>query len=112
MSIKPDIENILIQLNYNVNDATKKQLENIVANTNGFFDFAKHLFSLNDELKPVDAFVAMSNSNNYLKLKSNSSNESEIKEFEDIINSWAHKYKVNLQKVENKNTYYIIGKNS
>jgi len=110
MSIKPDIENILIQLNYPVNEATTKQLENIANNTEGFFEFAKHIFSLNDELKKVDATVAMSNSKDYLKLKSNSKDENEIKEFEDIINKWSQKYKVDLKKVENKNTYYILGK--
>ncbi len=112
MSIKANVENILIQLNYPVNDATTKQLENIAKNTNGFFDFAKHLFSLNDDLKAVNAVVAMSNSKDYLKLKSNSKLDSEIEKFEETINSWAHKYKAKLQKVENKNTYYIIGKNS
>ena len=112
MSIKADIENILIQLNYPVNDATKKQLEAIADNTNGFFEFAKHIFALNDELKPLDAIVAMSNSKEFIKLKSNSTNPADIEKFEEIIKSWASKYKVNLTKVENKNTYYITGKNA
>jgi len=112
MSVKPDIENILIQLNYPVNEVTVKQLENIVNNTTGFFDFAKHIFNLNDELKSVDGVVALSNSKDYLKLKCNSKLDSEIKKFEEIINFWANKFKVNLEKVENKNTYYIVSKNS
>ena len=112
MSIKADIENILIQLKYPVNDATKKQLENIANNTDGFFEFAKHIFTLSDELKAVNALVAMSNSKDYIKLKCNSTNPSEIEKFEEIIKAWANKYKLNIQKVENKNTYYIIGKNS
>ena len=112
MSIKPDVENILIQLDYPVNDTTTKQLENIANNTNGFFDFAKHIFSLNDELKAVDGVVALSNSKDYLKLKCNSKLDSEVAKFEEIINFWADKFKVDLQQVENKNTYYIIGKHS
>jgi len=112
MSIKPDIENILIQLDYPVNDATTKQLEAIVNNTNNFYDFAKHIFSLQDELKKVDGIVAMSNSKDYLKIKSNAKDKNEIQEFKEIINKWADKYKVKLEKVENKNTYYIIGKKS
>ena len=111
MSIHADVENLLIQLGYPVNDATKKQMEAIAKNTKDFFDFAKHLFSLNDELKKVDAAVAMSNSKPYLKLKCNSTNENEIKEFEEIIHHWANKYKVTLEKVPNKNTYYILGQN-
>jgi hypothetical protein len=112
MSIKADIENILIQLNYPVNESTKKQLETIIDNTNGFYDFAKHIFSLQDELKKVDAIVAMSNTKNFLKIKCNAKNKSEIDEFEEIINKWADKYKVKLEKVENKNTYYITDKNA
>jgi hypothetical protein len=112
MSIKADVENILIQLNYPVNESTTKQLEEIVANTPNFFDFAKHLFSLNDDLKKYDSVVAMSNSNSYLKLKCNSKIEDEVKEFKKTIDSWADKYKVSLKQVENKNTYYILGKNA
>jgi hypothetical protein len=112
MSIKADIENILIQLNYPQNESTTKQLEDIISNTPNFFDFAKHLFSLNDDLKKYDAVVAMSNTNNYLKLKCNSKLEDEINEFKNKIDNWADKYKVTLKQVENKNTYYILGKNS
>ena len=112
MSIKADVENLLIQLNYPVNEATEKQLNEIIENTPGFFEFAKHIFSLNDELKKINATVAMSNSKPFLKLKSDSKDAAEIAEFEEIIKSWAAKYKVELQKVENKNTYYILGKKS
>ncbi len=111
MSIKPDVENLLIQLGYPVKEATKKQLEAIIENTPGFFDFAKHIFSLQDELTKIGATVAMSNSHNYLKLKSDAKDEAEIQEFEDIIHHWADKYKIKLEKVEGKNTYYILGKN-
>jgi len=112
MSIKADVENILIQLNYPVNESTTKQLETIIENTPNFFDFAKHIFSLNDELKKFDAVVAMSNSNNYLKLKCDSKIDSEIADFKETIESWANKYKVKLKQVENKNTFYILGKSS
>ena len=112
MSIKANIENILIQFNYPVNDATTKQLENIIDNTDNFFDFAQHLFSLSDDLKAVNAVVAMSNSKNYLKIKSNSKIDSEIDKFNEIVDFWANKFKVTVEKIENKNTYYIIGKNS
>ncbi len=111
MSITPDVENILIQLGYPVTDATTSQLKRIIDNTPGFFEFAKHIFSLQDELKVLNATVAMSNSKDYLKLKSDSKEEEEIKAFEELIKAWADKYKVQLEKVEGKNTYYILGKN-
>jgi len=109
MSIKADIENILIQLDYPVNEATKKQMEAIANNTPGFFSFAKHIFSLNDELKKIGAAVAMSNSKDYLKIKLPEEESDKVEEFEEIINHWSNKYKVKLQKVDNKNTYYILG---
>jgi len=112
MSIKPNIENILIQLNYPVNETTVDKLKNISNNTDGFFDFAKHLFSLNDELKKVNGVVALSNSKDYLKLKCNSKLDFEIEKFKIIINFWADKFKVDLEQVKNKNSYYIIGKRS
>ncbi len=112
MSIKANVENLLVQLDYPLNDATKKQLEEITDNTKDFFSFAQHIFNLKDELKRIDATVAMSNSQPYLKIKSNSKVPLEIEEFNEIVNAWATKYKVELQKVENKNTYYIIGKHS
>lgn len=112
MSINADVENLLIQMDYPVNEATKKQMNAIVNNTPGFFDFAKHIFSLNDELKKMGAIVAMSNSKDYLKLKSDAKEASELEEFTQTINAWAAKYKVDLEKVDNKNTYYILGKNA
>ena len=112
MSIQANVENLLVQLNYPVNESTTKQLSEISSNTKDFFDFANHIFNLKDELKKVDATVAMSNSKAYLKLKCNSQDPLQVKKFKEIITNWATKYKVELKKVENKNTYYILGKNS
>jgi len=112
MSIKANIENLLVQLKYPVNEATTKQLEAIANETNEFFTIANHLFTLRDNLAPVNGLVALSNSVNRIKIKSLSNSESEIKKFEEIVKKWANKYKVNLQKVEGKNTYYILGKHS
>jgi hypothetical protein len=112
MSIQANVENLLVQLDYPLNDATKKQLNDITDNTKDFFAFAGHIFNLKDELKRIVATVAMSNSNPYLKIKSNSKTPLEIEEFHEIVNAWATKYKVELQRVKNKNTYYIIGKYS
>jgi len=110
MSIKADVQNLLTQLNYPINSATTKQLNDIAQNTPKFYDFAKHLFALNDDLKKFDAIVAMSNTHNYLKLKCDSKIEDEVSQFKTSIHDWAQKYKVSLKQVENKNTFYILGK--
>ena len=112
MGLKANIENILVQLQYPVNESTTKQLEAVAKETNDFFTIANHLFNLRDSLVPVNGLVALSNSVNRIKIKSLSNNESEIKKFEEIVKKWADKYKVALQKVEGKNTYYILGKHN
>ena len=107
--MKYTVEAMLTQLGYTINESVKSQMENIIKNTKNFLDIQKHIVQLNDALKPFQAYVAMSNSNNYLKIKNESSNES-LKEVDDMINKWANKYKIDLKKVKGKETYYIIGK--
>jgi hypothetical protein len=111
MNIEVTTENLLVQLGYPAKDATVSQMERIVANTKNFDKFAKHIISLNDELKRFNAIVAMSNSNDYLKIKCDSKEEEEIAAFEDIVKHWSEKYKIELQKVDGKHTYYILGQN-
>ena len=103
-------ENLLNMLGFSVTAHSKEAVERIIQNTNGFNKFAKHIVSLNDSLKHMDAFVAPSNSKDYLKIKlKNDVSDEIIEEFKEKLRTWADKYKVSLQKVENKNTYYIIG---
>ncbi len=72
MSIKLTPENLLIQLEYPVKDATLTQLDRVMKNTKGFEKFAKHIISLNDEVKRYSGIVALSNSQDYLKVKCDS----------------------------------------
>jgi len=107
--VKYTVDAMLTQLGYTINESVKAQMENIIKNTKDFMDIQKHIIQLNDALKPFQAYIAMSNSNNYLKIKNESATQS-LKKVDEMINDWAKKYKINLQKVENKETYYIIGK--
>jgi hypothetical protein len=109
MHIELTTESLLSQLGYSVNDSSLKQMENIINNTENFDKFSKHLLGLNDNLKHTNSYIAMSNSHNYFKIKSETTNDILLKEFEELINKWATKYNVTLEKVENKNVYYIIG---
>ncbi|WP_456433252.1 hypothetical protein [Nitratifractor sp.] len=109
MNIDITPENLLIQLGYPVNDATLAQMNRIIANTPGFEKFAKHILTLNDEVKRFAGIVAMSNSKDYLKVKTDSKTPEEIDAFTEVVNRWAEKYKVSLEKVDGKNTYYILG---
>lgn len=102
-------EGLLTQLGYNADESSLKQLKNIEDNTPGFENIKKHIISLNDHLKNLDSYVAMSNSNPYFKIKIDTNNENFLNEAKEIIKKWAEKYKINLQKVEEKETYYILG---
>jgi hypothetical protein len=109
MNIELTPENLLIQLGYPVKEATLAQMERIIANTPGFDKFAKHLLTLNDEVKRFGGIVALSNSKDYLKVKTDATSPEEIAAFNDYVKQWAEKYKVTLQKVDGKETYYILG---
>jgi hypothetical protein len=109
MNIEMTPENLLIQLGYPVKEATLAQMERIIANTPGFEKFAKHILTLNDEVKRLGGVVALSNSKDYLKVKSDATTPEEIAAFEEYVKQWAEKYKVALEKVDGKETYYILG---
>ncbi len=109
MSIEVTPDNLLIQMGYTVNDATLKQIKAIMDSTPGFDKFSKHIFTLIDEVKRFDGVVALSNSKDVLKVKSHATEKEEIDAFNEYVQHWADKYKVELQKVDGKNTYYILG---
>jgi hypothetical protein len=99
-------EGLLQQLGYTPNPATLSKLDDIKENTNGFEDFDKHIINLNDVLKQHDTYVGISNSHDYLKIKSKAPST----ESEEIIHNWANKYKVEVAKLDGTDTYYILGK--
>jgi len=109
MHIEITPENLLIQLGYQPTPALLKQMESIMENTRNFDAFSKHILSLKDELQHFGGYIAMSNSSNYLKIKSDHSKAEDIAAFEEVLQKWSSKYKVALQKVEGKPTYYILG---
>ena len=110
MHLKITPEVLISQLGYSRNEQTQKQVEAIIANTKGFDKFAKHIISLNDALKHMNAFVALSNSENYLKIKCGNEDATEIlKEFHLTVTHFSNKYNVQLKKLPNKEVYYIVG---
>ncbi len=102
-------EAILNQLGYTPNEALSLQLSRIEANTRGYDKIIKHILDLHEALKTDESYVALSNSNDYFKIKIDATNESSAAEALEKINHFADKYKVELQKVEAKPTYYILG---
>jgi len=111
MTLDLDNEGILKQLGYtSVNNALLNQVSVVRENTNSFELIEKHIFDFHKELEKVNGYIALSNSRDNLKIKHHeSSNRVQNEEFHELIKKWATKYKVELEK-ENDRTYYILGK--
>ena len=60
---------MLKQLGYAPNEALFSQLERIINNTTSFEKIKKHILDLHEHLKVDDSHVAMSNSEDYFKIK-------------------------------------------
>jgi len=104
-------EAMLIQLGYAPNEALMKQLADIENNTAGYEKIQKHIMDLHDHLRVNNAYVALSNSNNYFKIKIDSPTPELAQEAHEKVKHFSEKFKVDVNKLENKETYYISGFN-
>ena len=100
---------ILNQLGYSPNEALMEQLERIVNNTPGFDKIEKHLLELHKALQVDEAYVAMSNSNDHFKIKLEATGPERNEEAREKVAHFADKYKVAVEKVAGKETYYVLG---
>ena len=108
LDLTPDA--LLAQLGYSKTEQTLKQINDIIENTHNFQNFSQHLPSFNDALAVEKGFLAMSNSENYLKIKCDADSSADnLSAFTILVQHWADKYKLDLRQVTDKNTYYIIG---
>ncbi len=99
-----EISALLNQLGYNENDATAAQVRRILNNCDGLN--LSSIITLNDHLKPLGGFVAMSGSEDVFKIK----NARKMPGALNVIENWAEKNKINIKRV-NETTHYILGKN-
>lgn len=100
---------VLNHLGYLPNESLDKQLEKIENNTHGYEKIIKHVMDLHDALKVDESYVAMSNSNDYFKIKIEAPSTERTEEALEKVNHFKEKFKISLEKVDNKNTYYIKG---
>jgi len=103
---------MLTQLGYAPNEALVNQLKRIEENTLGYEKIQKHIMDLHDHLKVDGSFVALSNSEDYFKIKVESPSPEIAEEAHEKIKHFSDKFKVNINKLENKSTYYILGFNT
>ncbi len=109
MHIEITPEMILSQLEYTLNESSLEQVTKAIDNTKGFTQFAKHLISLSDNLKHMNAYIALSNHTELFKIKSENKNEAMLQEFHETVKKWSDKYHVSLETIPNKEVYYILG---
>lgn len=100
---------ILTQLDYTVTPSALEQLERVIANTKGFDYVQKHLIALHDQLKSHLSFVALSSNQDYFKIKNEAKGAEMVAEVNEIVAKWSGKYKIDLEKVEGRDTYYVLG---
>ena len=102
---------MLTQLGYSPNDAVLEQLQRIENNTSGYGKIQKHIMDLHDHLKVDGSFIALSNSEDYFKIKIEASSIELAKEAHEKVKHFSDKFKVTVNKLDNKETYYIVGFN-
>ncbi len=112
MQLEVSAEVILSQLGYSKSETSLQQAQKMIESTTNFDKFAKHIFTLNDHLKKMNAYVGLSNKSNYLKIKCDENDSSEIlEEFHEEVSHWADKYNVKLEKLDKRPIYYVLGAN-
>jgi len=102
-------EAILRQLDYTPNEALQEQMGRIIQNTLSFDKIEKHIMELHKQLKVDGSYIAMSNSEDYFKIKIDAPSSELTEEAHEKIQHWSEKYKVQTARVEKKDTYYIKG---
>lgn len=100
---------MLTQLGYAPNDALLQQLEKIEKNTSGYEKIQKHIMDLHDHLKVDGSFVALSNSQDYFKIKIEATSPQLRDEAHEKVKHFSDKFKVAVNKLDHKETYYVVG---
>lgn len=110
MHIDLSPEALLTQLGYATSTQSIDQIKRTIDNSNGFENFSKHLLALHDELAHLKGVVALSNSKDVFKIKGSEDTSKEIQnEFTELVKHWSSKYKINIEQVGKRPTYYILG---
>ncbi len=100
---------MLIQLGYAPNQTLLQQFEKIKNNTKDYSKIEKHIMDLHDHLKVNNSYVAMSNSKDFFKIKIEADTEALIEEAHQKVKHFSEKFKVHVEKIPEKHTYYILG---
>lgn len=103
-------DGILTALKYSVNASTIAQLRAILSKCDFDENELHRIVTLNDKLAIYGAYIAMSNSNDCFKIKNEAKSDDAKNAVRELILSWSDKYKLKLEKIDTKETYYIVGR--
>lgn len=107
------IENILNDIKYQKTTQNKKIVEHILDNSENNIEYVwKHIPSLIKKLEHLKGYVALSSSKDRIKITYDTETIKPYKEiareFYEICNKWATKYKIKLNYDYEKEVFYII----
>lgn len=100
------LQALLTQLGYQNDEASLNLIKQVFSQTDGLA--VDNVIALNDHIKALGGYVALSGSQPRLKIKLPSGEAGD--DAANIAVAWASKNKLGLRMV-NENTYYIIGRN-
>ncbi len=103
-----DKKAFITQLGYDTNEHIIQQMNSILNKNGNITKLFNHLITLHDKLKHINGFVAMSNSEDVLKIKCENNSPQLIKEFHEIVEKFRRIYKINTKKLDNKEVSYIV----
>jgi|GEM_PF-208402 protein subunit release factor A len=110
MHLDVSAEVLLSQLGYTKTENSLSQAQKMIDNTKGFEKFSKHIISLHDHIKKMNAYVGLSNKTDFFKIKCDENDAPEIlEEFHQEVEHWSNKYNVALERLDQKPIYYILG---
>ncbi len=110
MHLDVSAEVLLSQLGYTKTENSLSQAQKMIDNTKGFEKFSKHIISLHDHIKKMNAYVGLSNKTDFFKIKCDENDAPEIlEEFHQEVAHWSNKYNVALERLDQKPIYYILG---
>ncbi len=103
-----DKKAFITQLGYDTNEHIIQQMNSILNKNGNITKLFNHLITLHDKLKHINGFIAMSNSDDVLKIKCENNSPELLAEFHEIVQKFKDKYKLNLKKLDHKEVYYIL----
>ena len=102
-------EAVLRKLGYTPNEPLFKKLQNIKNNTKEYEKIIKHLLDLHDALQVDKSYAALSNSSDFIKIKIEAQTDEMKQEALEKVERFRDKFKAVLQRVEGKDTFYLLG---